>query len=45
MNTTINAASYRYSPNGHNATNNEHSIINDNAKFDENFYGLKVSIN
>ncbi|EOO11213.1 hypothetical protein [Bacillus cereus] len=45
INTTINAGSYRYSPNGHNATNNEHFIIYDNAKFEDNFDGLKVSMN
>ncbi|MGA5663508.1 ribonuclease [Bacillus bombysepticus] len=45
INTTINAGSYRYSPNGHNATNNEHFIIYDNAKFEDNFDGLKISMN
>lgn len=45
INTTINAGSYRYSPNGHNVTNNEHFIIYDNAKFEDNFDGLKVSMN
>ncbi|MBS9805928.1 ribonuclease [Bacillus toyonensis] len=45
INTTINAGSYRYSPNAHNATNNEHFIIYDNAKFEDNFDGLKVSMN
>lgn len=45
INTNINAGSYRYSPNGHNATNNEHFIIYDNAKFEDNFDGLKVSMN
>lgn len=42
INTTINAGSYSYSPNG---TNNEHFIIYDNAKFEDNFDGLKVSMN
>lgn len=45
INTNINAGSNRYSPNGHNATNNEHFIIYDNAKFEDNFDGLKVSMN
>ncbi|MEC5308368.1 hypothetical protein VUV76_29690 [Bacillus thuringiensis] len=39
INTTINAGPYKYSPNG---TNNEHFIIYDNAKFVDNFDGLKV---
>ncbi|MDA2169183.1 ribonuclease [Bacillus tropicus] len=42
INTTINAGPYKYSPNG---TNNEHFIIYDNAKFEDDFDGLKVSIN
>ncbi|EJQ93780.1 hypothetical protein [Bacillus cereus] len=42
INTTINAGPYKYSPNG---TNNEHFIIYDNAKFEDNFDGLKVSMN
>ena len=33
---------YKYSPNG---TNNEHFIIYDNAKFEDNFDGLKVYMN
>ncbi|OXB97325.1 MULTISPECIES: ribonuclease [Bacillus] len=40
--TTINAGPYKYSPNG---TNNEHFIIYDNAKFEDNFDGLKVYMN
>ncbi|HHK5600026.1 TPA: ribonuclease [Bacillus tropicus] len=42
INTTINAGPYKYSPNG---TNNEHFIIYDNAKFEDNFDGLKVYMN
>ncbi|MDA2190064.1 ribonuclease [Bacillus cereus] len=42
INTTINAGPYKYSPNG---LNNEHFIIYDNAKFEDNFDGLKVSMN
>ncbi|WP_424577978.1 ribonuclease [Bacillus cereus] len=42
INTTINAGPYKYSPNG---TNNEHFIIYDNAKFEDNFDGLKVNMN
>ncbi|MDA2490483.1 ribonuclease [Bacillus cereus] len=42
INTTINASPYKYSPNG---TNNEHFIIYDNAKFEDNFDGLKVNMN
>ncbi|MGG0725294.1 ribonuclease [Bacillus mycoides] len=42
INTIINAGLYKYSPNG---TNNEHFIIYDNAKFEDNFDGLKVSMN
>ncbi|WOA66237.1 ribonuclease (plasmid) [Bacillus mycoides] len=42
INKTINAGSYKYSPNG---TNNEHFIIYDTAKFEDNFDGLKVTMN
>ncbi|MGQ8826702.1 ribonuclease [Bacillus sp. NA_146.1] len=42
INATINAGPYKYSPNG---TNNEHFIIYDNAKFEDNFDGLKVYMN
>lgn len=42
INTTINAGPYKYSPNG---TNNEHFIIYDNAKFEDNIDGLKVYMN
>lgn len=42
INKTINAGPYKYSPNG---TNNEHFIIYDNAKFEDNFDGLKVYMN
>ncbi|ACK98481.1 ribonuclease [Bacillus cereus] len=42
INTTINAGPYKYSPNG---LNNEHFLIYDNAKFEDDFDGLKVSIN
>ncbi|QWG70281.1 ribonuclease (plasmid) [Bacillus mycoides] len=42
INTTINAGPYKYSPNG---TNNEHFIIYANAKFEDNFDGLKVYMN
>lgn len=42
INTTINAGPYKYSPNG---TNNEHFIIYDNAKFEDNFDGLKLYMN